>query len=106
MIMRWNSLSLAVLTWFSATMSRSLGFLATRWRHVPVAPITHYVMWVSPFINNQTPVTYQLNGATSVSPGETTEISPAKIADLQICELIDDYTIKGLSFGVVCYKQT
>ena len=51
-------------------------------------------------------MTYQLNGATSVSAGETTEISPAKIADLQICELIDDYTIKGLSFGVVCYKQT
>ena len=51
-------------------------------------------------------MTYQLNGATSVSAGETTEISPAKIADLQICELIHDYTIKGLSFGVVCYKQT
>lgn len=51
-------------------------------------------------------MTYQLNGAMSVSPDETTQISPAKITELQICELIGDYAFKGLSFEVVCYKQT
>ena len=50
-------------------------------------------------------MTYQLNGAMSVSPGETTQINPAKITALQICELIDDCAFKGLSFGVVRYKQ-
>lgn len=44
-------------------------------------------------------MTYQLNGAMSVSPGEATQINPAKITVLQICELIDDYAPRGLSFG-------
>lgn len=55
---------------------------------------------------SQEQLTYQLNGAMSVSPDETTHISPAKITDLQICELIGGYAFKGLSFEVVRYKQT
>ena len=87
----------------------SMGFSRQEyWSGVPLPSpysciVTCFSFKVEP---SQEQLTYQLNGAMSVSPDETTQISPAKITDLQICELIGGYAFKGLSFEVVRYKQT